>query len=29
MVNDHIVDCYRWAELSPTSPRRRSKKTAK
>ena len=29
MVNDHIVDCYRWAELSPTPPPRRSRKTAK
>jgi DNA-3-methyladenine glycosylase I len=29
MVNDHIVDCYRWAELSPTSPRPRSKRLAK
>jgi len=28
MVNDHIVDCYRWAELS-SSPPRRSRKTAK
>jgi DNA-3-methyladenine glycosylase I len=29
MVNDHIVDCYRWAQLSPTTPARRSGKTAK
>jgi DNA-3-methyladenine glycosylase I len=29
MVNDHVVDCFRWTELSPAAAARRSKKTAK
>jgi DNA-3-methyladenine glycosylase I len=29
MVNDHLVDCFRWRELSATPPPRRTKKATK
>jgi len=29
MVNDHLVDCFRWRELSATPPPRRTKKATR
>ena len=29
MVNDHLVDCFRWSELSAAPPRRRTKKATR
>ena len=29
MVNDHLVDCFRWSELSAAPPQRRTKKATR